>query len=279
MNFFSQYSVLNSFLNKNKTIGLVPTMGALHEGHISLIERATIENEQVIVTIFVNPTQFENPEEIKSYPQNLNLDIQMIKKASPKSMIYAPKSNDLYDSKMKTYSYEFGILEKIMEGKFRNGHFQGVATIVEKLLNNFSPTKAYFGEKDFQQLLIIKSLVDQKKIPTSIVGCTTYRDSQGLALSSRNKLLNTKELKNAIFLIEQLKLAKSLWKRENSLRITKIIEENFLNNTWLKLDYFDIRFENNLLKAKEKSDQKTRAFIAARIGKTRLIDNLLLNEY
>ena len=279
MNFFSQYSVLNSYLTKNKTIGLVPTMGALHEGHISLIERATIENEQVIVTIFVNPTQFENPEEIKSYPQNLNLDIQMIKKASPKSMIYAPKSNDLYDSKMKTYRYEFGILEKIMEGKFRNGHFQGVATIVEKLLNNFSPTKAYFGEKDFQQLLIIKSLVNQKKISTSIVGCSTYRDSQGLALSSRNKLLNTKELKNAIFLIEQLKLAKSLWKRENSLRITKIIEENFLNNTWLKLDYFDIRYENTLLKAKEKSDQKTRAFIAARIGKTRLIDNLLLNEY
>ena len=279
MNFFSQYSVLNSYLTKNKTIGLVPTMGALHEGHISLIERATIENEQVIVTIFVNPTQFENPEEIKSYPQNLNLDIQMIKKASPKSMIYAPKSNDLYDSKMKTYRYEFGILEKIMEGKFRNGHFQGVATIVEKLLNNFSPTKAYFGEKDFQQLLIIKSLVDQKKIPTSIVGCSTYRDSQGLALSSRNKLLNTKELKNAVFLFEQLKLAKSLWKRENSLRITKIIEENFLNNTWLKLDYFDIRYENTLLKAKEKSDQKTRAFIAARIGKIRLIDNLLLNEY
>ena len=279
MNFFSQYSVLNSYLTKNKTIGLVPTMGALHEGHISLIERATIENEQVIVTIFVNPTQFENPEEIKSYPQNLNLDIQMIKKASPKSMIYAPKSNDLYDSAMKTYIYEFGILEKIMEGKFRNGHFQGVATIVEKLLNNFSPTKAYFGEKDFQQLLIIKSLVDQKKIPTSIVGCSTYRDSQGLALSSRNKLLNTKELKNAVFLFEQLKLAKSLWKRENSLRITKIIEENFLNNTWLKLDYFDIRYENTLLKAKEKSDQKTRAFIAARIGKIRLIDNLLLNEY
>jgi len=278
MNIFNQYSILNTIIDQNQTIGLVPTMGALHKGHMSLIKRALNENEQVIVTIFINPTQFEDPDDLKKYPKNLDDDVKMIGNISPKVIIYAPESYDLYDSSIISSSYEFGNIENIMEGNIRVGHFQGVATIVEKLLTIFLPTNAYFGEKDFQQLQIIKSLVVQKKISTAIIGCPIYRDNNGLALSSRNSFLSEDERKKAPFVFEQLKIAKSLWKIESAKKIIKRIENSFLNNHNFKLDYFDIRFENTLLNAEKISEKKVRAFIAAKIGKIRLIDNLALNE-
>ncbi len=279
MNVFNKALHLNSIINKKLSIGLVPTMGSLHKGHLSLIKKALVENDQVIVTIFVNPTQFDSSEDIENYPRNLHRDISMINSISSKILIYTPQSSDIFDSLVKSSSYDFGKLEKIMEGKHRPGHFQGVATVVEKLLSLFKPTKAYFGEKDFQQLLIIKSLVSQKKILTSIIGCSILRDTCGLALSSRNQLLTNDEFKNASFIFEQLTLAKSLWNKNSISDIIKTIEKSFIKNKYFKLHYFDIRFNNNLEKVEYKSEKKARAFIAAKIGKVRLIDNLLLNEF
>jgi len=279
MNVFNKALHLNSIINKKLSIGLVPTMGSLHKGHLSLIKKALVENDQVIVTIFVNPTQFDSSEDIENYPRNLHRDISMINSISSKILIYTPQSSDIFDSLVKSSSYDFGKLEKIMEGKHRPGHFQGVATVVEKLLSLFKPTKAYFGEKDFQQLLIIKSLVSQKKILTSIIGCSILRDTCGLALSSRNQLLTNDEFKNASFIFEQLTLAKSLWNKNSISDIIKTIEKSFIKNKYFKLHYFDIRFNNNLQKVEYKSEKKARAFIAAKIGKVRLIDNLLLNEF
>ena len=279
MNVFNKALPLNSIINKKLSIGLVPTMGSLHKGHLSLIKKALVENDQVIVTIFVNPTQFDSSEDIENYPRNLHRDISMINSISSKILIYTPQSSEIFDSLVKSSSYDFGKLEKIMEGKHRPGHFQGVATVVEKLLSLFKPTKAYFGEKDFQQLLIIKSLVSQKKILTSIIGCSILRDTCGLALSSRNQLLTNDEFKNASFIFEQLTLAKSLWNKNSISDIIKTIEKSFIKNKYFKLHYFDIRFNNNLQKVEYKSEKKARAFIAAKIGKVRLIDNLLLNEF
>jgi len=278
MNIFSKYSLLNTFLNKNKTVGLVPTMGSLHKGHLSLIERALNENEQVIVTIFINPTQFQHPDEINKYPKNLDLDFQIIKTLSPKIIIYAPESKDLYKSSIASSLFNFGNIEKVMEGKVRPGHFQGVATVVEKLLNIFLPTRAYFGEKDFQQLQIIKSLVFQKDISTKIIGCPIVRESNGLALSSRNSMLSKQGRKKAFFIFQQLNRLKSLWGEEKSGKIIKQIEKSFFTNPHFKLDYIDIRFESSLLNAEKKSGKKTRAFIAAKLEKIRLIDNLALDE-
>ena len=278
MNIFRQHTNLNAFIDKNSTTGIVPTMGALHRGHASLIERALTENDQVIVTIFVNPTQFESSNDLKKYPKNLERDLKVIKNISKKIIIYAPESNDLYSEDIKSSSYKFDDIESVMEGKFRLGHFQGVATIVEKLLTIFLPTNAYFGEKDFQQLQIIRSLVDQKNLSSNIIGCSTLRDKNGLALSSRNSLLNDKEIKSASFIFEQLKIAKSLWGTESSKSIKQKIQNSFLNNHNFKLDYFDIRFEDNLLNAEKNYGKKVRAFIAVKFGKTRLIDNLALYE-
>tara|TARA_B100000780_G_scaffold69735_1_gene46304 strand:+ start:72 stop:911 length:840 start_codon:yes stop_codon:yes gene_type:complete len=278
MNIFRQHTNLNAFIDKNSTTGIVPTMGALHRGHASLIERALTENDQVIVTIFVNPTQFESSNDLKKYPKNLESDLKVIKNISKKIIIYTPESNDLYSEAIKSSSYKFDDIESVMEGKFRLGHFQGVATIVEKLLTIFLPTNAYFGEKDFQQLQIIRSLVDQKNLSSNIIGCSTLRDKNGLALSSRNSLLNDKEIKSASFIFEQLKIAKSLWGMESSKSIKQKIQNSFLNNHNFKLDYFDIRFEDNLLNAEKNYGKKVRAFIAVKFGKIRLIDNLALYE-
>lgn len=278
MNIFRQHTNLNAFIDKNSTTGIVPTMGALHRGHASLIEKALTENDQVIVTIFVNPTQFESSNDLKKYPKNLESDLKVIKNISKKIIIYTPESNDLYSEAIKSSSYKFDDIESVMEGKFRLGHFQGVATIVEKLLTIFLPTNAYFGEKDFQQLQIIRSLVDQKNLSSNIIGCSTLRDKNGLALSSRNSLLNDKEIKSASFIFEQLKIAKSLWGMESSKSIKQKIQNSFLNNHNFKLDYFDIRFEDNLLNAEKNCGKKVRAFIAVKFGKIRLIDNLALYE-
>tara|TARA_B110000444_G_C18845864_1_gene601976 strand:+ start:2835 stop:3674 length:840 start_codon:yes stop_codon:yes gene_type:complete len=278
MNIFCQYSILNTFINPSSTTGLVPTMGALHEGHVSLIKKAICENQQVIVTIFINPTQFENFDDLKKYPKTLEADVKIIESISKKILIYTPDTDDLYSKEIKSLSYNFGPIEGVMEGEIRKNHFQGVATIVEKLLNIFMPENAYFGEKDFQQLQIIRLLVAQKKISSNIIGCSTFRNKDGLALSSRNSFLTNSEREKASFIHQQLLVARSLWGIENPKTISEKIKKSFSVNRNFKLDYFDIRFEVDLSRATKKSKKKVRAFVAAKIGKTRLIDNLALYE-
>lgn len=181
---------LKPLLKQNKTIGFVPTMGALHEGHLSLIKKSISENDTTVMSIFVNPTQFNNKEDLEKYPRTLESDVKKIKETSSKVIIYAPTVNDIYNEKTESEHFEYDGLENQMEGEHRPGHFDGVGTIIKKLFTIISPDKAYFGEKDFQQLQIVKKLVEKEKLNTEIIGCPIFREDSGLAMSSRNERLS-----------------------------------------------------------------------------------------
>ena len=184
---------LQDISNNNSTIGFVPTMGALHLGHLSLLKKSIQNNTNTVISIFVNPTQFNNPEDLEKYPRTLEKDIEKAKTVSDKIIIYAPTVEDIYKGNTISQHYDFDGLENQMEGKFRPGHFDGVGTVVQRLLEIVQPTNAYFGEKDFQQLQIVKKLVAKEKIPVTIIGCPIYREPNGLAMSSRNERLTVKE--------------------------------------------------------------------------------------
>tara|TARA_B100001250_G_scaffold328437_1_gene292925 strand:+ start:78 stop:917 length:840 start_codon:yes stop_codon:yes gene_type:complete len=268
-----------AFLNKtNKSIGLIPTMGALHLGHASLIKKALIENEIVIVSIFVNPTQFENKDDLINYPKNIDNDIEKIKNLDPQIIIYNPNINDIYNNKLNVKNFDFGFIGSELEGHFRKNHFNSVATIVEKLFNLFKPNRAYFGEKDYQQILIIKSLKIKSNLDVEIISCPIIRDNDGLALSSRNSLLTKKERKIAPIIHKSLLDVKNKIKSNQKIEsIIFKIQNEFKSISPLKLEYLEIREALSLKKVnKINSQKKYRAFIAARIGKIRLIDNIEL---
>ena len=172
-------------LKKGTTIGFVPTMGALHHGHLSLIEKAQKENDLVVVSIFVNPTQFNKQEDLINYPKSLDNDLSLLKSICC-DIVFTPTSQEIYASNIQSQAFNFDGLEHQMEGKFRDGHFDGVGTIVKRLFEIVQPHKAYFGEKDFQQLQIIRKMVQKQRIPVKIVACEIYREKDGLAMSSRN---------------------------------------------------------------------------------------------
>ena len=268
-----------AFLNKtNKSIGLIPTMGALHLGHASLIKKALIENEIVIVSIFVNPTQFENKDDLINYPKNIDNDIEKIKNLDSQIIIYNPTINDIYNNKLNVKNFDFGFISSELEGHFRKNHFNSVATIVEKLFNLFKPNRAYFGEKDYQQILIIKSLKIKSNLNVEIISCPIIRDIDGLALSSRNSLLTKKERKIAPIIHKSLLDVKNKIKSNQKIEsIIFKIQNEFKSISPLKLEYLEIREALSLKKVnKINSQKKYRAFIAARIGKIRLIDNIEL---
>ncbi|WKB82524.1 pantoate--beta-alanine ligase [Cellulophaga lytica] len=267
-----------STVSKEETVGMVPTMGALHSGHISLVKKALKENNYVIVSIFVNPTQFNNAEDLEKYPQTIQEDISLLKETSDKIVVFAPSAQEIYNSNIKSDSYNFGGLEKVMEGEFRDGHFDGVGTIVEKLLTIGKPDNAYFGEKDYQQLQIIKKLVDIKKIPVNIIGCPIVREKSGLAMSSRNERLSTELRNEAAFIYKTLKEAKIKFGTKSALQVSKWVTAQFDKNKLLDLEYFTITNADNLQTIKRKSkNKKYRAFIAVYANNIRLIDNIALN--
>jgi len=263
---------------KPKTIGMVPTMGALHQGHISLVKRAYEENDAVIVSIFVNPTQFDNIEDLKKYPKTLDADAALLKSVSNNIVIFAPTADEMYQGNIKSDSYNFGSLEKVMEGKFREGHFDDVGTIVEKLLTIAKPTNAYFGEKDFQQLQIIRKLVKIRKIPVNIIGCPIVREPHGLAMSSRNERLSPKTRQEASFIYKTIQTAKKKFGTQSAKEVADWVAEQFNQHPFLKLEYFIITNAENLQLVKRKSkNKKYRAFIAVYAEDVRLIDNIALN--
>lgn len=269
---------LGELSTKNRTIGLVPTMGALHEGHLALIQRAVQENEAVVVSIFVNPTQFDNQEDLENYPKTLKADVSLLENISDDILVFAPSVSDLYSDDITSKKYHFDGLEKIMEGEFRNGHFDGVGTIVEKLLSIVEPKRAYFGEKDFQQLQIIKKLVHKAKLPVEIIGCPIVRESSGLAMSSRNERLSKRLRKEASFIYKTLQAAKAKFGTESAGQIVDWVQAVFKQNPDLSLEYFQITDEQTLKPIKRKQKNKNyRAFIAVYAGKVRLIDNIALN--
>lgn len=271
--------VIENFKSQKFSIGLVPTMGALHLGHLSIIKRAIKENDKVIVSVFVNPTQFDNKDDLEKYPRTLETDIELLKTISKDNLIiYAPNVEDVYGNDVKAIDFDFDGLEQPMEGKYRLGHFDGVGTIVKRLFEIVRPDKAYFGEKDFQQLMIIKKLVEKLNFPIQIIPCEIHREKDGLAMSSRNMRLKPEFRKEAPFIYKILKAAKTKFVDKSAKEVVEWVEKQFAKNKLLKLEYFTIAEDSTLKTFKRKSKNKSyRAFIAVYADDIRLIDNIALN--
>jgi pantoate--beta-alanine ligase len=270
---------LEALKAKKLTIGMVPTMGALHQGHLQLVKEGLNENDIVVVSIFVNPTQFDNKNDLVNYPRTLDADVKLLENVSPNNiLVYAPTVNDIYEGNTISQQFDFDGLEFEMEGKFRNGHFNGVGTIVKRLFEIIKPHKAYFGEKDFQQLAIIKKLVEKHQIPVKIVGCKIHRETNGLAMSSRNTRLKAEYKAAAPFIYKTLKSAKEKFGTKSASKVTEWVEKQFAKQKLLQLEYFIIADVSTLKPVKRKSNKKAyRAFIAVYADDIRLIDNIALN--
>lgn len=275
-NLTEMQSVLSELKAKNKTIGFVPTMGALHAGHISLVEESKKQNDFTIVSVFVNPTQFNNLEDLEKYPRTEQADASLLEQAGVDSVFF-PSVEVMYPNGAESNSYEFNGLENQMEGKFRPGHFDGVGTIVKRFFEIIQPNHAYFGEKDFQQLRIIQQMVENYHIPLKIVPVEIKREENGLAMSSRNKRLTEEMLEESPKIYQILLKAKDFLQNNSVEATKKMIEEEFAK-TKLELEYIEIADEKTLESVNSiEPNQKIRAFIAAFAGDIRLIDNLRLN--
>lgn len=263
---------------KKQSVGFVPTMGGLHEGHLSLVLKALEGNKIVIVSIFVNPTQFDKAQDFEKYPRTLKADATLLKSLNGNILIYAPNTEDLYGNQVVSKKYNFKGLEHQMEGKFRDGHFDGVGTVLNLLFRAIRPNKAYFGEKDFQQLQVVKKLVEIEQLPINIIGCPILRESHGLAMSSRNKRLSPKLFEEAVIIHGTLLKIQKKFDSLSIHKLSKMATQSFEGNDYLKLEYFEIASVETLKTAKRKRKGNTyRAFIAAFAGDIRLIDNIALN--
>lgn len=261
-----------------KSIGFVPTMGALHQGHLSLAAKSISENEITVVSIFVNPTQFNNANDLEKYPRTMDADVEKLKSLSDDIIVYAPSVDDIYEGDTVSQSFDFDGLEFQMEGKHRIGHFDGVGTIVKKLFEIIQPNNAYFGEKDFQQLQIVKKLVSKYNIPVNIVGCPILREANGLAMSSRNERLTADQREKSAFIFKTLKEAKNIFDTSSAEETNNWVINEFAKQNDLKLEYFQIADEETLLPCEVKeNNRKYRAFIAVYVNEVRLIDTILLN--
>lgn len=279
---FDNKESLTNFLrplqSQNKTTGFVPTMGALHNGHLSLIKNSLDKNHITVVSIFVNPTQFNNVEDLEKYPRTLEADVKKIKQISAQVLVYAPTVSDIYQENTSSSSFSFDGLENQMEGKHRPGHFDGVGTIVKKLFEIVNPTNAYFGEKDFQQLQIVKKLVEKEKMNVEIIGCPIFREANGLAMSSRNERLSKSAREQSSFIYKTLQAVQADFEKKSLTELNEFVKNAFSEHPEFSLEYFEIAEESTLLPALEKDiTKKYRAFIAIFIENIRLIDNISLN--
>jgi len=276
---FSKNEQLKSYLKsipKSSTTGFVPTMGSLHEGHISLVKKAITENDIVVTSIFVNPTQFDKKSDLENYPKSLDADLEKLKEAGC-NVVFKPCVEEIYNNDVTAAFFDFEGLDLPMEGKHRKGHFNGVGTIVKKLFEIITPNKAYFGKKDFQQLLIVKKMVEMLEIPIEIIACPIIRTHDGLAMSSRNELLLEDERNAAPFIYKTLKETQEQFKTTSITDIKKWFLQEFKQEPKLKLEYFEIADATTLQPIMEKTPgMQARAFVAANIGKVRLIDNIEL---
>lgn len=254
---------------EGKTIGLVPTMGALHEGHLSLIRRAREENDVVFVSIFVNPVQFNNPDDLRKYPRTLDSDVQLIGDLA--DYVFAPSVEEVFPTP-PTEEYHYGPVEEVMEGAARPGHFNGVGVIVGRLLKWTNPHKAYFGEKDYQQIAVIRQLVRICDIQSEIVPCPIVREPNGLAMSSRNRLLTPEQFELAANIHRILEASKQ---QPDVPQIKAFVESEIGKITAFKLDYFEIADDLTLQTVNSLADaQGVMGFITVYVGEVRLIDNI-----
>ncbi|MEA5139562.1 pantoate--beta-alanine ligase [Arcicella rigui] len=278
MQVFFEIQALQTYLNKErlqaKTIGFVPTMGALHEGHLSLIQTAKSQNDITVCSIFVNPTQFNNPDDLAVYPRTLEADCQLLEQVQC-DVVFAPSAAEMYPS-LPNIKFNFGILETVMEGKFRPGHFNGVGIVVAKLFNIVQPTKAYFGQKDLQQCAVINCLVRDLSFSLDLVICPTQREQDGLAMSSRNRNLSTEQRALAPAIYKALQQASQQLRTQPAQVVKKAIDDYFASTDGIELEYFEISDFETLLPVEELSEGKTALCIAAYLGKTRLIDNVII---
>ncbi|MBN2615736.1 MAG: pantoate--beta-alanine ligase [Bacteroidales bacterium] len=277
MQIFSTISETKAFLEQQKAegkqIGFVPTMGALHEGHLTLMRQAKQENDLLVVSIFVNPIQFNNQEDLKKYPRDQKKDEALLETVDC-DVLFAPSVEEMYPEPA-TRKYGFGPLEEVMEGAFRPGHFNGVAVVVHKLFDIVEPHRAYFGEKDFQQLAIIKKLVEREHIPVEIIGCPIVREPDGLAMSSRNIRLAPEYRKEAPFIYQTLQEAKRRREHLCAGPLRQMIINLFEAHEHFKLEYFDIVDDKELQPIQNWNNKKgTVACVAGWLGGVRLIDNI-----
>lgn len=254
-------------------IGFVPTMGALHEGHLSLVRCCRAENDIVVVSIFVNPTQFNDKEDLANYPRTLDRDLELLRQENT-DVVFCPTVEEMYPEP-DTRTFDLGGLDATMEGAFRPGHFNGVVQIVTKLFDVIRPHRAYFGEKDFQQLTIIRYIVNQLHIPVQIVSCPIVREPDGLAMSSRNMLLGPNERQAAPIISQVLFKAKKLQHTLTVDELKKWVVAQIDANPYLKTEYFEIVDDVKLQPVSSWEDPVSKVgCIAVRAGKIRLIDNI-----
>ena len=225
--------------NENRSVGFVPTMGALHPGHISLIEKAKSENDIVVCSIFVNPTQFNDPKDLENYPRMPEADIALLKSAGC-DLVFLPTPIEIYPNGPKLLDISFGFMEETMEGSFRPGHFKGVATVVNRLFEIVQPTNSYFGEKDFQQLAIIRKMASQLQHTTTIIGCPTLRESDGLAMSSRNLLLTPEQRKAAPLIYKAMEMAKEFIPHHSPAAVIELVKRYIQKSPFLSVQYFQL---------------------------------------
>lgn len=265
-------------LNHKEKIGLVPTMGALHHGHISLIKKSVERCDCTVATIFVNPAQFNNPEDLEKYPKTIDHDLKQLKHAHC-DIVFMPEASEIYP-KTPEVKIDLGPIAVELEGKFRPGHFNGVALVISKLFNIVQPDEAFFGQKDIQQYHVINKLAHELNFPVKVIMVETEREANGLAMSSRNLRLSEKEREEAGLIHRSLQQARQMLLEERSITETKAqVNDNFQNSELLELEYFEIVNTSQFLPLKEVEDQKTTALcMAAIIGGVRLIDNLPLAD-
>ena len=270
--------LLSPFKKEKSKVALVPTMGALHKGHLSLIEIAQQQAEIVVCSIFVNPTQFTDPKDLEKYPRPLAHDIKMLEDARC-NIVFMPTVKEMYPLFPNTENWQInlGSAEFVLEGEFRKGHYQGVTQIVKKLFDAVNPTVAFFGQKDFQQVLMIKNMVKFFSLNVEIISCPIIREDDGLAMSSRNIHLSVTDKKNALVLSEALDYVKNHINEINLADVLANAKKMINITTGVELDYFTIVDEDTLLPIAHKTTKNAVVLVAAKVGKTRLIDNVLLD--
>lgn len=281
MEIFKQIAPLKSFLEEHrragKSIGLVPTMGALHAGHVALIETSKAQNHLTVCSIYINPTQFNNAVDLQKYPRTLESDTRLLEKTGC-DIVFCPDNEEMY-RQPSTLTFDFGSLDKVMEGKFRPGHFSGVAIVVAKLFNIVQPTQAYFGQKDWQQFAVISQLTEELRFGVLLNGVPTLREKDGLAMSSRNLRLTKLQRPYAIVFYNALLSARSMLKGgESILKVKERVKELVEVDPEIKLEYFEVTDSKNLtvLENVEASDKPIMC-IAGYVGEIRLIDNMFFD--
>ena len=277
---FTSKSALSESLDEvrkqKKSIGFVPTMGALHDGHLSLIRNAQQQSDVVVCSIFVNPTQFEDQGDLERYPRPVEADVEKLNAVNC-DILFMPSVAEMYQAG-EAWHIELGYLETILEGRYRPGHYQGVTQIVKKLFDVVNPDKAFFGQKDFQQVMVLRKMVEILNLPVKLVMCPIKREADGLALSSRNIHLSREEHQLALSLSSALSYVKDNFEYKDLESLKKEAEALLLRPAEVELDYFVICDAETLLPAPSKEVQNIIALVAARVGKTRLIDNMMIKE-